>query len=242
MPLLRRFAFLVLASAITTQASAAAPIRTEAPTALADHVAFFKNAKGKITYGSTYRGLRRLGANPLYAAVNAFFGLGARTTKSRLFAIEVKPEQAQNGVYRNENTETRIFTKRGAYDPKRFEEIWQKYDSGGKGYFGEADITRLVGDITQKGTMSRHASQLGFRLLQTLAGERDAAGNPVVFKETLREHYQGTLFTRLAAERTAREQARKLHPQRSLATVVSALAGASHLRAARKELHVDDGR
>jgi hypothetical protein len=237
-----RIACLVIASTVAAHAWAAAPVRTEAPTALADHVAFFKNARGKITYGSTYRGLRRLGANPLYAGVNAFFGLGARTTKSRLFALEVKPEQAQDGVYRNEHTETRIFTKRGAYDAKRFEEIWQKYDSGGKGYFSDDDIARLVGDITQKGTMSRHASQLGFRLLQTLAGERDAAGKPVVFKETLREHYLGTLFPRLAAERVAADQARKLHPQRSFATVLNALAGATHLRAARKDLHTDEPR
>src|SRR5437016_3941732 len=126
----RAFCFVVLSCFF-----ASAAVAKSAPTELQDHVAFFKGKNGKISYLSTYRGLRRLGANPLYAAANAFFGLGARTTGSRLFSTEVDLNRVHQGVYRGDDGETHIFNQRGKYDEARFEEIWKKYDSGEKGYF-----------------------------------------------------------------------------------------------------------
>ncbi len=171
-------------------------------TELQRHVDFFRDGN-HITVESTRKKLMELGLSLAYAELNAEAGLMARTTSTGFLSTEVVEANVQHGRFRTD-AETGVFDKNGRFSQAKFDELWVKYDTGLKGYLSETDINAMVKQISAPNTVGRSSSALAFKLLVTVAGQPIPGSKELMLtRQRLYEHYQGTLFPKLAAERRA---------------------------------------
>ncbi|KAI9793011.1 MAG: hypothetical protein M1835_007504 [Candelina submexicana] len=170
-------------------------------TALQQHVLFWdRNGDGIITPPDIYIGFRSLGFSIPYSVagllINLFFSYPTRLAYSYLpdplFRIYIPSiHKAKHG------SDTGIYSSDGHFRPFLFEELFDKFDESGQGGLGVNELFALL----SKDRVAADPAGWSFAFMEWgttwLLLQRDGR----VWKEDLRQAYDGSLFYRIRDDR-----------------------------------------
>jgi len=183
--------------------AAAGATGSGARTALQKHVDFFDtDHDGLITLLDTYRGLRRLGVGTLRSAafagvINAALGSATSGTPS----LTVDAGRIHAGIH---GSDTGVYDRDGRFSRSRLTRLFARYDPEGNDTLDAGQLGRLFADH-RTDLVGHLGSRAEFALLLELAGE-ERGGRRVLTRERLEQFYEGSLFSRIAEEVSARRE------------------------------------
>ena len=168
-------------------------------TALQKHVAFFDmNGDGSISVSETIEGLIQLGRPAVRSYVLApmlNLLMGTMTRGYPSFSIDISNIKA--GKHEGSSD---IFDQEGKFDPVKFDELFEKFDTNQDGYLDGVEIENFIGRNI-KSALGRFGVKVELPVLLDVAGEErevDGEMRKVLTKERLIEFYDGSLFYKLA--------------------------------------------
>ena len=171
---------------------------TKQRTPLQKHVDFFvRDFDGRTTLGETYQGLRTLGAGRLLASAGALLFHASLAGRSETSNWTLSIDNNNIAAVKT-GADTGIYDDHGQFDKAKFDELWATRDLDRNNELSQPEIEQML-DEHQGGLVSRWGSRAKFGLLLQLAGQENAAGEPVLTRERLEQLYDGSLFYRLAA-------------------------------------------
>lgn len=177
-------------------------------TTLQRHVSFFDdNGDRSIDVAECTRGLKALGLPLGVAEVAALVIVAPLSfmTRGSLLAMSIDVENIQKGKH---DSDTGILDKRGRFNARRFEKVFGAHsavDRNGDGVFTAAEITRMV-NANRETLLGALVSLAEWQLLLLLAADTEAVDGdkpvPALSVARIKSFFDGTLFYRLARERT----------------------------------------
>jgi hypothetical protein len=181
------------------------------PTAIEDHIAFFKSLSkdGVVDAESTRRGLKAIGLTPVSTALGGNIltsPFAIAQAKGQGFFAELKAGAtgalAINRLGESirgpdpktgKSQDSEVFDKQtGQLNPDAFMTMWTTF-AGSKGYLTDEDIHHLV--------QGKPVNALEFGLLQEVAGQINDKGERVLTGDRVLAFYDGSLFSGLAKAR-----------------------------------------
>ncbi|MCJ1476082.1 hypothetical protein MMC13_004747 [Lambiella insularis] len=170
-------------------------------TALQKHVIFWdRDNDNIISPYDIYTGFRELGFSIIFSLggllINLFFSYPTRLAHSYLpdpyFRIYVDSiHKAKHG------SDTGIYSSDGDLRPYLYDEIFDKFDSSGTGSLGVSELFRLIG----KNRVAADPAGWSFAFMEWWTTWLLIQKDGRVWKEDLRQCYDGTLFWRIREDR-----------------------------------------
>lgn len=175
---------------------------TKERTPLQKHVDFFdRNCDGKTTLGETYDGLRSLGLGRVLSGLGATFinaGL-ARKTGAEWYSLTI---QNDNIAAAKHDSDTDVYDDKGNFVQEKFDQLWATRDTDKNNELTKTEIDAML-EANKESKVGQIASKAEFGLLLRVAGQENAAGEKVLTRERLEQLYDGSLFYRIAADKSA---------------------------------------
>ncbi|MBT6176636.1 MAG: hypothetical protein HOI23_05260 [Deltaproteobacteria bacterium] len=168
-------------------------------TALAKHVGFFDaNGNGKITVGESRERLAELGVDGLKgyagaAAVN--FVIASMVAGYPALTIDLSRIQKSK-----HDSDSDVFDANGEFDPKKFEELFTRFDKNNDGALDGDEISDFL-TRNRESFFGSALAQLELPILLKIAGEPmevNGTETQVLTRERLAKFYDGSLFYELA--------------------------------------------
>ncbi|MCJ1393328.1 hypothetical protein MMC18_006200 [Xylographa bjoerkii] len=176
------------------------------PTALQQHVLFWdRNNDNIITPYDVYTGFRELGFSMIFSfgglLINIFFSYPTRLAHSYLpdplFRIYVDSiHKAKHG------SDTGIYDSDGHLRPHLYDELFDKFDGSGKGSLSVSELFSLI----KKDRVAADPAGWSFAFMEWWTTWLLLQREGRVWKDDLRQCYDGSLFWRIREERANKEE------------------------------------
>ncbi|MCJ1377820.1 hypothetical protein MMC17_000916 [Xylographa soralifera] len=178
----------------------------ETPTALQQHVLFWdRNNDSIITPYDVYIGFRELGFSVIFSLggllINIFFSYPTRLAHSYLpdpfFRIYVDSiHKAKHG------SDTGIYDSDGHLRPQLYDELFEKFDGSGTGSLSVSELFSLI----KKDRVAADPAGWSFAFMEWWTTWLLLQREGRVWKDDLRQCYDGSLFWRIREERMNNEE------------------------------------
>ncbi|GJS72154.1 caleosin-related, EF-hand domain pair containing protein [Tanacetum coccineum] len=170
---------------------------------LRKHVAFFdRNNDGVIYPWETFQGFRAIGCGYLLSSVAAFFinvGLSGKTQPGKKCPNLFFPIYIENIHMAKHGSDSGVYDNHGRFVPSKFEEIFVKYARTNSDALTANELDEFVkGNREPKDYGGWIGGLSEWKILYYLA--KDKKG--LLKKETVRAVYDGSLFEKMALEKT----------------------------------------
>ncbi|KAB8088793.1 peroxygenase isoform X2 [Oryza sativa Japonica Group] len=170
-------------------------------TALQKHAAFFdKDGDGIVSLSETYDGLRALGLGSGLSSLSAAFINGVLSPKTRpdngtAPRLSIYIENIYKGIHGSDSS---AYDSEGRFVAEKFEEIFAKHAKTVPDALTSDEIDELLQANRKPGDYTGWvAASSEWKILYKIGKDKDG----LLRKEAVREVYDGSLFTKLAAAR-----------------------------------------
>lgn len=183
------------------------------PNALQKHLSYFDtNGDGKVSFGETYAGVRKLGLSPAASfafAVITNGAFGPRTEGKLSFDVDIK-----NIRFAKHPADSGVLDASGNLVPAKLDRMFS-FDPSHSGKMSMVDFERMM-SADGNDVFGRVASFTEFYFLMKLCSDTTKVENgktvPAISRQRVEDFYSGTLFFKIAAERQAARAARPAPP------------------------------
>lgn len=201
MPLLLIFPML-----FWSQATAYGDASGAGMTALQKHAAFFDSDNdGIVSFSETYDGLRALGVGIVLSSLSAAFINGALGPKTRpendTSRLSIYIENIHKGIH---GSDSGAYDSEGRFVPEKFDEIFTKHAKTVPDALTSSEIDELLSANREPSDYTgRVGASTEWKMLYSLGKDKDG----LLRKDAVRAVYDGSLFVKLAEERSQENQA-----------------------------------
>ncbi|XP_071735570.1 probable peroxygenase 4 isoform X2 [Rutidosis leptorrhynchoides] len=170
---------------------------------LQKHVAFFdRNNDGVIYPWETFKGFRAIGSGILLSSVASVFinvGLSAKTRPGKKCPNLLFPIEVQNIHRAKHGSDSGVYDAHGRFVPSKFEEIFHKYARSNPDALTADELDEFVkGNREPKDYGGWVGALAEWKILYYLAKDK----NGLLKKDIVRGVYDGSLFVKMAEEKT----------------------------------------